>query len=107
MTLARASNTTYMFSQQIDGNHTVAVKAFDRVGLTKEESASFIVNTSLIGGPGWTDDIIVFGSVATAAVIVSSGIYFWRRKKSRIPPLLHNLGMPSTPKRDIGTRFLT
>lgn len=38
----------------------------------------FTVNTSLIGGPGWTDDIVVIGGNSTVIVIslllISRGI---------------------------------
>ena len=78
-------NTSYTFRDLPDGNHTLSVKAVDRVGLTKEESTSFIINTSLIGGPGWSDDIVVFGLAATAAVVIGVGAYL-SKKKTKIPP---------------------
>ena len=78
-------NTSCTFRDLSDGNHTLSVKAVDRVGLTKEESTSFIINTSLIGGPGWSDDIVVFGLAATAAVVIGVGAYL-SKKKTKIPP---------------------
>ena len=78
-------NTSCTFRDLPDGTHTLSVKAIDRVGLTKEESTSFIINTSLIGGPGWSDDIVVFGLAATAAVVIGVGAYL-SKKKTKIPP---------------------
>jgi hypothetical protein len=82
----KLSNTTHVFKDVSDGNHTVTIKAVDKVGLSKEESVSFIINTSLIGGPGWTDDIIVFGSAAAAILVAGLGTYLWRKKRTEIPP---------------------
>ena len=39
-------------------------------GNSKVEQVSFIVNTSLLGGPGWIDDLAVIGGVGIVAIIV-------------------------------------
>ena len=74
-------NTTYTFNKISDGNHTAFVKVTDNVDLSTEVSTSFTVNTSLIGGPEWIDDI----AVVTAVIIVVGvfGIYLWRAKKAK------------------------
>lgn len=76
--------TAYTFTKLSDGIHTVLVKVVDNVGLSNEESLNFIVNTSLIGGPGWTDDIAVVGLVIIAAVITT---YFLTEKKLKEFPV--------------------
>jgi hypothetical protein len=75
-------NLAHTFGDIPDGNHTVTVKAVDKVGLSKEDSVSFIVNTSLIGGPGWTDDIIVFAAIAVAFILVIAGVLTVRRRRT-------------------------
>jgi hypothetical protein len=81
-----ATNASFTFRGVPDGDHIVYVKAVDKVGLSSERSVTFTVNTSILGGPGWTDDIIVFGSTATAIVVVGLGIFFLRRKRPGLPP---------------------
>ncbi|MCJ7761422.1 hypothetical protein MUP59_09835 [Candidatus Bathyarchaeota archaeon] len=65
----KSVETTYDFTSVGDGNHKVFLKAFDIAGNSKEYSITFIVNTSLIGGPGWVDDAEVFGGLAAALLI--------------------------------------
>lgn len=59
-------DTTYTFSGLGDGNHMVEVRAIDETDRSQTASINFIVNTSLIGGPGWIDDIAIFGGVTVA-----------------------------------------
>jgi hypothetical protein len=53
------TSTSYTFDQVGDGNHIVYVEAIDKVGNIGQTQINLVVNTSLIGGPGWMDDAIV------------------------------------------------
>jgi len=61
--------TSYVATGVNDGSHIVSIKAIDIVGNSKVEQISFTVNTSLIGGPGWIDDIAVIGGIGIITVI--------------------------------------
>ncbi len=77
-----AVDTAYTFMDVSDGTHTVYVKAVDKAGLSEEVSVTLTVNTSVIGGPGWTDDIIV--SVAIAGIAFGlTGVAICSRKTER------------------------
>jgi len=65
------NSTTYTFTNVDDGSHTVSVKAVDNAAISKEAQVSFTVNTSLIGGAGWFDDIAVFSIIATSIAIAT------------------------------------
>jgi len=73
------TSTTYIFSGLRDGSHIIDVKASDKAGNTKQDTVNFTVNTSLIGGPGWADDIIAF-SVSILLVIIALTCLFKIRK---------------------------
>jgi len=62
--------TSHIFSELTDGSHTIIIKAIDAAGNEKQDKVNFTVNTSLIGGPGWIDDIIVLGGIVTAMFVV-------------------------------------
>lgn len=64
------SSTDYDFAHLTDGKHTIAVRAFDRAENSKEITISLVVNTSLLLGPGWIDDIILFGGISMLAIIL-------------------------------------
>ena len=63
-----------------DGTHIVSIKAIDVVGNLEVEQINFTVNTSLIGGPGWIDDIAVIGGIGITLV---SLFIFLRLKTTR------------------------
>ncbi len=42
----------------------------DKAGNSNVARIDFVVNTSLIGGPGWFDDAVVFGLVVVVVVAV-------------------------------------
>jgi hypothetical protein len=65
-----ATTTTYTFSQLSDGTHIIDIRAIDKAGNSKQTRIVFTVNTSLIGKPGWTDDIIIFSTVSIAVTII-------------------------------------
>lgn len=61
-----------------DGVHVVEVEAVDKAGINSTiQSTSFTVNTSLVGGPGWIDDLVIFTTVI--GVLGLSGIIVRRR----------------------------
>jgi hypothetical protein len=66
-------DTSYTFSNLPDGNHVISVKAVDKAGNSETTSINLTVNTSLILGPGWTDDVIVFGGFTGA--VIGLGFY--------------------------------
>jgi hypothetical protein len=66
-----------------DGAHTVAVKAFDKLGQTSELSVDFIVNTTPIGGPGYLEETALVILVAAAIALIL--VYFFRVRKKRSP----------------------
>ena len=59
----------YTFAGVGDGSHTVKIKAFDKVGYSQVASVNFTVNTSPIGGPGYTEEVAL-----TAAIIVIAAL---------------------------------
>jgi len=71
------AETSHTFTGLADGEHKITIKAVDKAGNIKEESIEFIVNTSLIGSPGWTDDAIIFSAIA--AIIIGLIAYLIRR----------------------------
>ncbi len=64
------TNTTYTFHQLTDGTHILDVKAIDKAGNLKQARIVFVVNTSLIGEPGWTDDMIVFSTISIVVAMI-------------------------------------
>lgn len=64
------ANTTYAFSKLSDGNHKIDIKVIDKAGNYKQARIIFSVNTSLIGEPGWADDIIIFSAISIMVVTV-------------------------------------
>jgi hypothetical protein len=75
-----ATNTTYTFSQLSDGIHKIDVKVIDKAGNHKQARIVFSVNTSLIGGPGWTDDIIIFSTISISIVLAIILVFLLKTK---------------------------
>ena len=50
--------------------HIVSLKVIDVAGSSKVEKISFTVNTSLLGGLGWIDDVVIIGGVGITILIV-------------------------------------
>ena len=65
-----ATNTTYTFSQLSDGTHIIDVKVIDKAGNFKQARIVFSVNTRLIGGPGWADDMIILSTISIVVAII-------------------------------------
>lgn len=76
------TNTTYTFTQVGDGSHTIDVEAADKAGNCWQAQIYLVINTSLIGGPGWIDDVIVFGTIGLV-VLISIGLFFIKKQKKR------------------------
>ncbi len=75
------TNTHYVFSSIGDGEHTVEVRVFNKYNLSNEDSTTFTVNTSLIGGPGWMDDTAIL--VTAAGIVIGLvALTITRKKKS-------------------------
>jgi PKD repeat protein len=72
-------NPTHTY--QKNGIYTVTLTAQDDEGVTSTKSKKITVTIprGIIGGPGWIDDIVVFGAVI-AAVVGFSGIVVRSRK---------------------------
>lgn len=80
-----ATNTTYTFSRLSDGSHRIDIKVIDKAGNYKQARIYFSVNTSLIGAPGWTDDIVIFSLIGIVIVIT---LVFLLERQMRPQPLL-------------------
>ena len=76
----KGTDLTHTFAEVGDGSHQLYVKAVDKAGNYGLSRIDFVVNTSLILGPGWFDDAVVFGS-AIAALIVALLLLLRKRKK--------------------------
>jgi hypothetical protein len=63
------TDTSCPLTELHDGGHTISIKAIDMAGNSKVEQINFTVNTSIIGGPGWADDITVIGGISLIIVI--------------------------------------
>jgi hypothetical protein len=64
-------DSSYIFTNLAFGDHTIYIQSIDNTGNSHEESVNFqTLNPSLIGGPEWTDDILVFGGILAVIVII-------------------------------------
>jgi len=78
------TQTSHTLTGLNDGSHITDVKAIDKAGLTQIASVNFIVNTSLVGGPGWIDDAAVLGGIITVAALgIAIYILKFRKKASK------------------------
>lgn len=73
------TNTTHTFTELDDGSHTIEVKASDNVGLTRQDSVDFIVNTSPLLGPRYTEEVTIL-AISIIAVI-GIALYFFKIRK--------------------------
>jgi hypothetical protein len=78
-----STNTYYVFSKLKDGTHKIVLKAFDKAGNHEEVCIVFSVNTSLLGKPGWTDDIIIL-SMTGAALSIILVLLFEKRLRTQL-----------------------
>jgi len=76
---------TYTFSGVSDGSHTIRVKAVDGADNSKIALVNLTVNTSLLLGPGWMDDILIFTIIIVIIVAIAAGIVLVRRRKPSLP----------------------
>lgn len=75
------TNTSYTFDRVDDGDHIVYVEAIDKAGNSRQTQIHLVINTSLIGGPGWTDDIMIFGTISIC-VLIALGLFFVKRRRN-------------------------
>jgi hypothetical protein len=83
-------NTGYDFPSVRDGPHSLQVKVVGETGFSSIHTVTFTVNTSLIGGPGWSDDTGIFLAVIIGGLVLSWTIRRSRKKTPRpeaSPPL--------------------
>jgi len=73
------TNTTHTFMELGEGEHTLEIKAVDKVGMTKLDSIRFTVNTSLLLGPGYIEEIIILA--ITILVVLGIALYFSKIRK--------------------------
>ncbi len=74
------TNTTHTFTWLSDGSHMIKVKAIDNAGLTTQDSLDFIVNTSPLLGPGYTEEAAAIIATVIIAVI-GIALYFSQTRK--------------------------
>jgi len=72
------TNMTYTFTRTNDGSHVLDIKAIDKANNYGQVRIRFSVNTSLIGGPGWIDDIAVFGILI---FLIAVAVFLFIKKK--------------------------
>jgi len=77
---------SHTFSSVSDGSHTIHIKAVDGAENSKTALVNFTVNTSILLGPGWMDDILIFAVIIIAIVSIIIVIALVRRKKPKLPP---------------------
>ncbi len=79
-------DTSHTFTSVSDGSHTVRVKAVDGADNSKIALVDFTVNTSLLLGPGWMDDIMIFAVIIVVIVVIVAAVVLVRRRKPPPPP---------------------
>lgn len=72
------TDTTYTFTGTSDGSHFFDIRAIDKANNYKQVRIRFSANTSLIGGPGWIDDIAVFGILI---FLIAGAVFLFIKKK--------------------------
>ncbi len=72
------TNTEYTFTGANDGNQVLDIIAVDRANNFRQVQICFSVNTSLIGGPGWNEEILVFAAIVVA-ISVAAAFFIIRR----------------------------
>ncbi|MEM3069210.1 MAG: Ig-like domain-containing protein, partial [Nitrososphaerales archaeon] len=80
------TDTNHTFTGVSDGSHTVRVKAVDGADNSKIALVDFTVNTSLLLGPGWMDDIMIFAIIIIVIVVIVAAVVLVRRRKPPLPP---------------------
>lgn len=80
------TDTNHTFTSVSDGSHTVRVKAVDGGDNSKIALVDFTVNTSLLLGLGWMDDIMIFAIIIIVIVVIVAAVVLVRRRKPPLPP---------------------
>jgi len=74
-------NMNHTISNLSDGSHVFDVRAVDRAGNVGHETVNFVVNTSLLLGPGYGEEAVISAIIIVAVLGVA--VHFIRtRKKS-------------------------
>jgi len=80
------TDTSHIFTGVSDGSHTVRVKAVDGADNSRIALVDFTVNTSLLLGPGWMDDIMIFAIIIIVIVVIVAAVVLVKRRKPPLPP---------------------
>jgi len=75
------TNPNYTFTGTNDGSNILDIKAVDGTNNSRQIQTRFSVNTSLIGGPGWTEEIVVFAAIGVAVSVATAFVIRRRRKE--------------------------
>jgi len=73
-------NMNYTISDLSDGDHTLDIRAVDRAGNTRQETINFIVNTSLLLGPGYGEETVIAAIIIIALLGVAIYVIKIRKK---------------------------
>jgi len=77
------TDTTKTYTGLNDGSHTIDIKAFDQAGNTKEETISFIINTSPLFGPGYLEETVITATIIIIAIGIVAYLLKIRKHKSK------------------------
>jgi PKD repeat protein len=77
------TNSEYTFTGASDGSHVLDIIAVDQANNSRQVQIHFSVNTSFIGGPGWTEEIVVFATIGVAVSVAVAVFIIRRARKNR------------------------
>ena len=75
------TNHEYTFTETSDGNQVLDIIAVDHANNSRQVQICFSVNTSLIGGPGWTEEIALFAAIGVTVSVVAAFFVIRRARK--------------------------
>jgi hypothetical protein len=80
------NQTTHTFHSVPDGYHEIRLSAADRAGNQRDIIVGIVVNTSLIGGPGWIDDAGVLAVILSTCALAGLALKRRLSGRSAAPP---------------------
>jgi hypothetical protein len=86
---------SYAFTGLGDGSHTFDIKAVDASGKAKIYSLNLVINTSLIGGPGYLEEILIIVAIVAIIAVV---IIYKLLKRPKAPPTPKKLKITMEPE---------
>jgi len=75
------TNTTCTFTELGEGTHTIEVEARDNAGLSRRTLVTFVVNTSLLLGPGYIEEVAIV--VAIIIALLGFAVYLIKIRRRR------------------------